>query len=271
MSFSTAPSSCRRHRCSVLLAFSLCAIAAARAQTYSPDMAPPQDPASTQAQTILTLTNQDRAEAGLGPLRWDPALATAAEAHAKQMAATRELSHQFPNEPALMARASSAGAHFRSIAENVAMGPSPTAIEKQWMHSVPHRTNILDPQMDSIGIAVFASGGYLYAVQDFSASVKQMDASGIEDKVEQELREAGVTTFAAKDDARTACPTNEGTVPGSKATLVVRWESSDLALPAQLVSAIKTTHPAQAAVASCPATQAANQSFTTYRVAVLLY
>ena len=66
------------------------------------------------------------------------------------------------------ARGGAAGAHFRSIAENVAMAPSPQALEQEWMHSTPHRNNILDPHMNAIGVGLVKQGGNYYAVEDFA-------------------------------------------------------------------------------------------------------
>jgi uncharacterized protein YkwD len=36
------------------------------------------------------------------------------------------------------------------------------------MKSPPHRANILDRDMDSIGVGVVEQGGQLFAVEDFS-------------------------------------------------------------------------------------------------------
>ena len=82
-------------------------------------------------QQVVELANEDRAQQGLAPLRWDPALAQAAAEHAQLMAQQPSLSHQYPGEPDLVARSGSAGAHFRSIAENVALAPTP----KLWSRS----------------------------------------------------------------------------------------------------------------------------------------
>src|SRR6202451_3588824 len=100
-----------------------------------------QQPAEQQ---VMDLANQDRAQQGLPPLKWDPALAHAAAAHAQMMAGQSELSHQYPGEPDLAARCGAAGAHFRTIEENVALAPTPQALEQEWMHSPPHRANILN-------------------------------------------------------------------------------------------------------------------------------
>ena len=90
------------------------------------------------------------------------------------MVGESELSHQYPGEADLVTRAGQQGAHFRSVAENVALGPTPQAIEQEWMHSAPHRANILDPQMNAIGIGIVKKGGSYYAVEDFADSVAQL-------------------------------------------------------------------------------------------------
>src|SRR3984957_15643244 len=108
-----------------------------------------QQPAEQQ---VMDLANQDRAQQGLAPLKWDPALAQAASEHAQMMAQQPELSHQYPSEPDLAARWGVAGARSPSIAENVALAPTPEALEKEWMNSAPHRANILNPAMNTIGV-----------------------------------------------------------------------------------------------------------------------
>src|SRR5258708_24304163 len=94
---------------------------------------------SNEARQLMQATNEDRAQHGLGPLQWDPALARAAQAHAYEMARHGELSHQYDGEPELVERAGRAGAHFSTVAENIAVAASPQAVEAEWMHSPPHR------------------------------------------------------------------------------------------------------------------------------------
>ena len=47
-------------------------------------------------QQVVDLANADRAQQGLAPLKWDPALAQAAADHAQLMAQQAALSHQYP-------------------------------------------------------------------------------------------------------------------------------------------------------------------------------
>ena len=154
---------------------------------------------SAEATQLMQATNQDRAQHGLGPLRWDPALARAAQAHAHQMVRHGELSHQYAGEPDLMTRAGHDGAHFSTVAENVAVAPNPQSVESEWMHSPPHRHNILDPRLTTVGIGLVRQGNNLWAVEDFSAAVVQMGSSQIEQKVEQMVAERGIRSVTASE------------------------------------------------------------------------
>jgi uncharacterized protein YkwD len=236
----------------------------------------PEQAAPTKAQAgILTLTNRDRTAQGLQPLQWSPALAAAAQTHAEAMAQAGTLSHQLPGEQNVADRAAHDGAHFQSVAENIAYGPSPATIEHEWMHSVPHRANILDPRMNSIGVGLVSAGGTLWAVEDFADAMTQMDPSAVEAEVGQELSAHGVAIVlpdsAEMQAARTACPEFEGGA-GAHARFVVRWEGANMQqLPGPLGTAVSSGQYTRAAVAACPAINHRNTAFTVYRVAVLLF
>ncbi len=118
-------------------------------------------------QALLEAANRERQSHGLKPLKWSPALASVARVHAQKMAKQSTLSHELPGEPSLGMRVRMAGVPFRSVAENIAEGPSAAVIHDEWMNSPPHRANLLDPELELIGIAVVAAGGRLFAVQDF--------------------------------------------------------------------------------------------------------
>jgi hypothetical protein len=224
-----------------------------------------------RAQQILKLTNQDRAAHGLQPLKWDASLASAAETHTERMANERTLSHQYPGEPDPSARAAQAGAHFQAIAENTAMGPNPAGIEKQWMNSVLHRTNILDPQMNAIGIAVVEKGGYLFATEDFANGAPSLTKDQIEDKVGALLHDQNIDPSGPRDQAEQACTAGSGMPQGGAARAIVRFQTSDLKqLPPQVAQQLRSGNYTKAAVGACsPGPGEGN--FTSYRVAILLY
>ena len=151
---------CMAMRCSCLLLACLV--------TLSALSAPAQEHSSQAERQLLAATNRERESRGLQALRWNAALAEAARRHAQIMGDHHTISHQFPGEPSLPTRATKAGVHFMALAENVAEAPSYTEIHSLWMHSPGHRANILDGNLDSIGIAVVERNGEFYAVQDFS-------------------------------------------------------------------------------------------------------
>jgi uncharacterized protein YkwD len=127
-----------------------------------------QEYSASAARQLLAATNREREARGLQALRWNTALAEAARRHTELMVEHQTISHQFPGEPSLPTRATQAGVQFSALAENVAEAPKYTEIHNLWMHSPGHRANILDPNLNSIGIAVAESNGEFYAVQDFS-------------------------------------------------------------------------------------------------------
>lgn len=227
-----------------------------------------------EAARIVALANQGRAQAGVGRLEWDPALAAAALYHCRRMAVEGSIAHQYNGEPDLSSRAAQAGAHFSVIEENVAVGPSADAIHEEWMHSQGHRENLLSPNVDRVGVAVVAARGQLYAVTDFSRGVEKLGAAQVEARVAALIRASGVGILSDPSVARAACTTNEG-MPGASGGMqphfIMRWQDADLTrLPPQLADRLATGRYHQAAVGSCPA-QLAEGSFTAYRLAVILY
>jgi uncharacterized protein YkwD len=130
----------------------------------------------TQAQTgaspaerqLFVSVNRAREAQGLLTLKWDDALAVAARRHAGTMAQRGAAEHVFPAESTLPSRATKAGARFLSLSENVAMGSDVGLIEAEFLKSPNHRANILDTDMDSIGVGVVLRAGQLFAVEDFS-------------------------------------------------------------------------------------------------------
>jgi uncharacterized protein YkwD len=124
--------------------------------------------ASLAERQLLASANRARRAGGLSEFRWDEALAAAARRHAALMAQHAAAEHGFPGEPSLASRATQVGARFVWLAENVAQGPGAEAIHEEFLKSPNHRANLLDSDMDSIGIGVVDRGGQLFAVEDFS-------------------------------------------------------------------------------------------------------
>jgi uncharacterized protein YkwD len=230
-----------------------------------------QADASPAESALLQMANQFRAEHGVAPLAWNSALARAARKHAKLMvSAAGDMEHQYPGEPDMIARAAQEGAHFSAVAENLAgQGQNPAQLQKIWMTTQSHRTNLLNPKMNVVGIGVIESGGLLYAVEDFAQGVAAPKQAAVEGQVMDALQKAGIQSVKMTEAARSNCESQSNASPDAK--LVVHWEGSN---PGQVPDVVAqrisqgTYH--SAAVAACPSAQA-GQGFTTYRVAVLLY
>lgn len=221
-------------------------------------------------QTLLQLANRERAAHGLSALQWSAPLAGAAHQHAVRMAQRNRLPHQLPGEAGLAERASQSGARFSSIAENVAVGPSAESIHQQWMNSPPHRANLLDPQLDSVGIAVENRNETLFAVEDFSLAAEKLSLPEQEGIVGNQLRTRGLRLLEDVKDVRRSCLLDNGYAGNLTPSFVLHYATIDLqSLPVMLEQRIQTGKYHSAAVGACP--NPAKIGLSAYRIAVLLY
>jgi Cysteine-rich secretory protein family len=227
---------------------------------------------SPAEQSLLQLANQARAQHSLPPLRWDANLAQAAQAHLQWVRRNPDnLLHQYPGEPDLLARGAHTGARFATIAENIgARGESPASLQQIWMTTPTHRANLLDPNLNVVGIAVSQdNANLLYAVEDFGHNVPSLPSSSVEQHVQQLLQAQGIAPAPSNEDARKTCTMPTGSVGTAK--LVIQWDGADIDhLPDAILQQLSQTKYASAAVGACPGRQP-NSQFTTYHIAVLLY
>jgi hypothetical protein len=231
-------------------------------------------PTSVAEQFLLAAANQDRTARGLQPLRLDPALSQAALAHAREMAAHRDISHQFPGEPKLSVRGASAGARFSLISENVAQAPISAMIHDLWMHSEGHRENLLDPKVDAVGISVIERDHEYYAVEDFASLVQPLSVNAQESAVAGLLAKSGMQIangrVMSEQDARQTCSMSTGYIGSRPPWYIMRYTAHSIAeLPAQLQSRLNSGKYHQAVVGAC--SENASGPFTSYNIAVLLY
>ena len=139
---------------------------------------------ATVSAATLCLINQQRAAAGVAPLRASPALGTAAAAHSADMVALDYFDHVSPSGEAPIDRVTAAGyggpGGAISVGENIAAvadPATPEAVVTMWMDSPDHRANILDPGYVDSGIGVapelpagLGSGPGATYTQDFGAT-----------------------------------------------------------------------------------------------------
>jgi uncharacterized protein YkwD len=107
----------------------------------------------TPLEDLGGLIDRARTEKELGPLAIDPALRTAAAAHASEVCKTMIAAHVFPESGDPSARAERAG-YRGKVAENVAIAPTIARAHANLMKSPSHRKNVLDPLASRTGLAV---------------------------------------------------------------------------------------------------------------------
>jgi uncharacterized protein YkwD len=110
----------------------------------------------------LCLLNRVRAEHGLRPLRLNRKLARAARRHSHDMVRRRYFAHDSLNGATPFARM--LAMHYVPrhaswwLGENIGWGSGsfaqPIAMVRAWMHSPPHRANILSRHFRDIGIGI---------------------------------------------------------------------------------------------------------------------
>lgn len=116
----------------------------------------------TVMRATLCLINAERRSRKLRPLRLNPRLSTAAREHSRDMVRRRYFSHTTPEGVTVAQRIRGAGylrgARKWVVGENLAWGSghrgAAARIVRVWMHSPPHRKEILRPSFQDVGIGV---------------------------------------------------------------------------------------------------------------------
>ena len=109
---------------------------------------------------VLCLLNAERTRRGLAPLGRRQQLELASQRHSEDMVARRFFEHDTPEGTDPQARMLAAGypSNNAYTGENIAWAggkrASPWEIVDLWMHSPPHRENILSPGYTEIGIGL---------------------------------------------------------------------------------------------------------------------
>ncbi|MFB7742149.1 MULTISPECIES: CAP domain-containing protein [Streptomyces] len=139
----------------------------------SPPSAAPAQPVQSPsaevsaAATVMSLVNQQRAQAGCSPVAADPALAALATAFSDDMAARGFFDHTDPDGHTPWDRAAKAGVQGLG-GENIARGQADAkAVMDAWMNSPGHRANILNCEYKSLGVGVHFGPGGPWWTQDF--------------------------------------------------------------------------------------------------------
>ncbi|GAB2968854.1 hypothetical protein GCM10023080_034870 [Streptomyces pseudoechinosporeus] len=135
----------------------------------SPSTPKATPPASGATARIVQLVNAERSKAGCSPVTLNAVLTKAAQAHSKDMAAHRNMSHTGSDGSSPGDRITRAGYSWSTYGENVAYGyATPEQVMAGWMSSPGHKANILNCAFKEIGVGLAQPDSYW--TQDFGTA-----------------------------------------------------------------------------------------------------
>ncbi|MEU4948369.1 CAP domain-containing protein [Streptomyces lavendulae] len=141
--------------------------AAPKPPAPKPSATTPDDGHSAEEAAVLTLVNQERAQAGCVPVRANPPLASLAAAFSKDMAVRGFFDHTDPDGNTPWNRADKAGIGGLG-GENIARGQGDAkSVMQAWMNSPGHKANILNCEYRTLGVGVYFGAGGPWWTQDF--------------------------------------------------------------------------------------------------------
>ncbi|KUO52880.1 MAG: hypothetical protein APF76_14740 [Desulfitibacter sp. BRH_c19] len=115
---------------------------------------------SVDEQKMLNLVNQERAKAGLAPLKVHSELVKLARLKSQDMISNKYFSHQSPRYGSPFDMMKSAGVSYTRAGENLAGAPTVESAHTNLMNSPGHRANILNKDFTHIGIGIIDGGQY---------------------------------------------------------------------------------------------------------------
>ena len=122
---------------------------------------PQADAVTRPEHKTFRLVNGDRRAHGVFLLKLSSSISRLAHRHSRQMAQQ----HSFFDNPCLDCLRHSHG--WSWIGENVGYAPTVRAMNRWFMHSPPHRANILSRHFKRVGIGVVRSGGSVWVTEIF--------------------------------------------------------------------------------------------------------
>lgn len=141
---------------------------------YPPPAKPGQPVATIEEarQLIFARINRERRQQGFAPLETHLILQSVAQSHAEEMQQLRYALHNSPTTGMVSDRVTAVGLNWRRVGENVAINQTALAAHTGLMNSPAHRANVLDKEVNLVGIGVAISdNGHgqraVYLVENF--------------------------------------------------------------------------------------------------------
>ncbi|MBM7583799.1 putative YkwD family protein [Bacillus pakistanensis] len=115
----------------------------------------------TYTNEVVKLVNQERARAGLAPLKENWELSRVARYKSVDMIAKNYFSHTSPTYGSPFQMMKDFGISYQAAGENIAAGQrTPQEVVQAWMNSEGHRKNIMSPTFTEIGVGYAKGGSY---------------------------------------------------------------------------------------------------------------
>lgn len=129
---------------------------------------PPATELTADEQLMVDMINQERVAAGLNPVKVDLRLVAVARAKAEDMKTNKYFGHTSPVYGTPWAMEQQVGLRVKWGSENIDADKSVAGSMADFMQSIPHRVNILDPKVTHIGVGIAYGSiyGNIY-VQEF--------------------------------------------------------------------------------------------------------
>ncbi|PGS54607.1 hypothetical protein COC46_04750 [Bacillus sp. AFS041924] len=121
----------------------------------TPSTETPSNSASLSAyeSKVVDLTNAERTKAGLKPFTVNATLSKTARLKSQDMTDKNYFDHNSPTYGSPFDMMKQFGISYNYAAENIAKGQrSPEEVVTAWMNSAGHRANILNPNLNQIGV-----------------------------------------------------------------------------------------------------------------------
>lgn len=138
--------------------------------------------------SLLALTNSERAEHQLRPLKMHHAVTEVARNHSLDMHERGFFSHVNPDGMDVWERLNVAGIWYGSCAENIGRTLNVTNAHAGFMNSEMHRKNILTEEYTHVGMGILkGSDGYIYVTEDFIEAIDTVDVDSTASLIETTL------------------------------------------------------------------------------------
>ncbi|MGM8363881.1 CAP domain-containing protein [Virgibacillus sp. W0181] len=110
---------------------------------------------------VVELTNNERTQQGLAPLKIDAELSRVAREKSRDMSVNGYFAHNSPTYGSPFDMMKSYGISYRTAGENIAKGQrTPQEVVNGWMNSSGHRANILNGDFTHIGVGYVKQGNH---------------------------------------------------------------------------------------------------------------